>query len=374
VSIEPDPLQLELERAQTLVELGRFEEARAVLTQLLGREPGVARAWCLFAQTQLAAGYPKAALDAAEHAASREPENEWAHRLRSIALERLGYRNEAFAAANEAVAAAPHAWQTHMRLAEACLVGRWNSDVALSAAKRAVELAPNEPNAHFVLGRAFEMCGEGAEAELCYRRALEIDSQHAAAHHELARMRYEASRGRRRRHFGASSLVAAASGFRTAVGANPRSAAGAVANIEVVIRSFLARLTHLIFVSVCVGVVVVWVSGSSVVGRVVPPLLLAIPAGFAVRFLANAGPDVRRRTQQMAFQRPIALVSVSQVVAVALLLYSAVGPVVGLTDLVARHEPKDHSLGTWAAVLFAHPPLVAALALVISTVGRAGLL
>jgi tetratricopeptide (TPR) repeat protein len=319
VSTAHDPLQLELERAQTLVELRRYEEASAFLTQLLAREPEVASAWCLLAQSQLAARDPETALDAAERAAALEPENEWPHRLRSAALQNLG-RPGSIAAAREAVAAAPHAWQTHLRLAEALAAAKTNPDAALAAAERAVALAPNEPNTYAALGRAYEMRGDHAEAERSFRQALALDPQHAGAHHELARRRYEASGGRRRR-FGAGNLAAAASGFRDAVEANPRSHVGA-ANVEIVIRSFLARLSYLIFVSVWLATFVANNSSS----RVVPALLIAIPMAFAVRFLIALAPDLRRRVGYMAFHGWLAPASCAQVVAIALMLVSAAGP------------------------------------------------
>ena len=319
MSTEPDPLQLELERAQTLVELGRYEEASAVLTQLLAREPEVAPAWCLFAQAQIAAGDSNSGLDAAERAASLEPENEWAHRLRSAALQNLG-RPGAIAAAREAVAAAPHVWLTHNRLATVLAAANQNPDAALAAAERAVELAPNEPDAHRALGRAYEMRDDHAEAERCYRLALSLDPQNAAAHDALARRRLTASR-----RFGAGNLAAAASGFRDVVQANPRSAAGA-ANIEIIIRGFLSRLSYLVFVCVWASTLVTNHSGPSAAGRAVPLLLAAIPVGFGLRFLVSLAPDLRRRVGYMAFHGWLAPASYANAVALPLLVVSAAGP------------------------------------------------
>ena len=310
-------IQVELERAQALVGLGRFDEARSLLLDFVGREPDIAQAWCLFAQVQIATGDPKGALDAAERAAALEPGNDWPHRLRSVALQQLGDDDGSIAAAHEAVTAAPHSWQTHRRLAMALVLAKRNPDEALAAAGRAAELAPHEPDAFCTLGLAHEMRRGHAEAERCYRQALSLDPQHAASHEALARRQLATSRFGR-----AGNLAGAAAGFRDVVQADPR-ADHAAKNLELVLRVFIARLSYLIFL-------IVWIASRATAGtlsdRLVPLLLLAIPAGFAVRFLARLAPDLRRQVWYVAFHGSLAVASILQSCAVGLLLISAAAP------------------------------------------------
>jgi tetratricopeptide (TPR) repeat protein len=280
-----DQLVPRLERAQALIELGRFDEAASLLRGLLASEPGLAPAWCLFAQTRIGVDDAEAALDAAERAAALEPGNGWPHRLRSVALQQLGDLDGAIAAAHEAVSAEPHDWQTHRRLAISLIVASRDVDEAVAAAERAVALAPSEPGAHHALGLANDLRRNHAEAGRSFRAALALDPQYSPSHDALARRQLAASRFGR-----AGNLAAAAAGFRDAVRADPRAAHSAT-NVELVLRLFVARLSYLIFL-------IVWVAsrvtGDTLGDRIGPLLLLAIPAAFAARFLARLVPDLRR--------------------------------------------------------------------------------
>ena len=52
---------------------------------------------------------------------------------------------------------------------------------AVEALSRAVEAAPADANAHYLLGNAYGTLGRLDRAAACYRRALEIDPRHAKA-------------------------------------------------------------------------------------------------------------------------------------------------------------------------------------------------
>jgi tetratricopeptide (TPR) repeat protein len=308
---------LRLERAQALIGLGRFDEAGSTLRELLGSDPDIAPAWCLLAQTQIGLGEMEGALESAERAAALAPDNDWPHRLRSVALEQLGDADGAIAAAREAVAKGPHEWQTHKRLALALSLSKRDPDFALAAAGRAVELAPNEADAHCVLGLTHDARGDKAEAERCFRQALALDPQHAASHEALAHRQLATSRFGR-----AGNLADAASGFRDVVHADPR-ADHAARNVELVLRVFIARLSYLVFL-------IVWVAsratGGTLADRIGPLVLLAIPAAFALRFLARLAPDLRRHVYYIAFHGRLAAASIAQACAVALLFVSAAAP------------------------------------------------
>jgi tetratricopeptide (TPR) repeat protein len=316
-SKETDVLVVRLERAQALIEFGRLDDAAALLRELLGSEPNSAPAWALLAQAEIGLGDPKAGLDAAERAAALEPESDAPHRLRSIAMQQLGDDEGAVSAARAAVTLAPHNWQTHSRLAIALGVAKQDLDDALASAERGVELAPGVPATHYALGVVNDRMGKHAEAESCFRKALSLDPQHGPSHSALAARRLSTSRFGR-----AGNLAAAAGGFREAVQADPRASYSA-RNLELVLKVFLARLSYLIFV-------IVWiasrVTGSTVGARILPLLLLAIPAAFAVRFLARLAPDLRRHVYYIAFHGRLAAASIAQACAVALLFVSAAAP------------------------------------------------
>ena len=62
-----------------------------------------------------------------------------------------------------------------------CYLETQRPDMALEALTRAVRAAPEDATAHYLLGNACGTLGQLERAAACYRRALEIDPQHAKA-------------------------------------------------------------------------------------------------------------------------------------------------------------------------------------------------
>ena len=60
-------------------------------------------------------------------------------------------------------------------------------DVALTALERALQANPEEADTHYILGNACGTLGQLERAAACYRRALELDPQHAKAEEFLIR-------------------------------------------------------------------------------------------------------------------------------------------------------------------------------------------
>ena len=172
-------------RADALLDLGRADEAAALLREAIASEPESAHLHAQLAFALVRAERPKEALAAAETAAGLAPHWEWPHRLRAVALRALGKAKQAVAAAEEAVRIAPEESGSHEVLADCRLAARQLRG-AYEAAERAVALDPASAGAHHTLGDvALERDAPG-EAEEHYRRALELDPAEAMTLNNLA--------------------------------------------------------------------------------------------------------------------------------------------------------------------------------------------
>jgi len=220
-------------RARTLIDLGRHELAKAELAKALADDPGSTEAWCLLAQCEQKAGDVNAMRHAAGQALASNPDSEWAHRLQSLALHKLGRHTDAIQAAREAVRLAPHQWQQYVVLVTAMIprLDLFRAE-ATWAADRAVELAPQHAETHLTRGVLAGAQGNLVDAERNYREALRLDPENAAARNNLATIQLRGN-----------DLEAATAGFAAALAENPRLQV-ARDNIDLVCRRVLrgARL------------------------------------------------------------------------------------------------------------------------------------
>lgn len=327
---EVDATALAIQRARALCDLRRFGDAVQTLTAILGREPQNPYAWCLMARAQLGAGHSDAALQAARNASSLGPEEEWPHRLASLALYQLGDYPQAADAAKEAVRLAPHHWAAHVRLAYALARIKGRSKEANAAAKRGLELAPHEPDAHMAAGAVAVAARRREEAAAAFRRALEIDPQNAAAHNELARLNL---RRRPLLTMGSGLLADAARGFATAVRTDPRADVSR-RNLDVVLRLFLGRTAYFIFLDAALAARA-GANTTAAPGRILPILLLAIPAAFAVRFVIQLPPSVRPYLARWLGDRWIAVAAALEALATATVIVSCLVTQTARPPLVA---------------------------------------
>ncbi len=181
-------MSAELQRARALLEVGRWEQAQEVLGGYLAGAPQSVEALCLLARSHQLARNFQAMLAAANQAVAAGPTNEWAHRLRSIALGKLRLRRDSEEAARQAVTLAPGAWQPYVILVDALLAHGTAAHrrEAFRVAGRAAELAPQEPEVHNSRGRVFQAISDPAAARRCYQHALSLDPQNPTAQNNLA--------------------------------------------------------------------------------------------------------------------------------------------------------------------------------------------
>ncbi|WP_214320480.1 hypothetical protein [Nonomuraea sediminis] len=139
------------------------------------------REWCTLGAAELDKGHPDAALAAAQRAADLDPASEWAHRLISLALERMGRDQDAVAPAEQAVRLALGSWPARLRLAAVLrrVPGRW--DEAVRQAELAHRFAPERPEPQVLLGDLALLRGEHAKARRAYLKALKADPAHPQA-------------------------------------------------------------------------------------------------------------------------------------------------------------------------------------------------
>ncbi|MFI6321852.1 tetratricopeptide repeat protein [Nonomuraea sp. NPDC050556] len=156
-------------------------------------DPDNPRDWCVLALEHLAGDRAEAALDAARAAERLDPAGEWAHRLISAALQRLGRDLDALPDAREAVRLAPGSWHARLRLASVLrrLPGQW--DEAVMQAELAGLYAPEEPDPHVLTGDLALLRGDHAAAERSYLAALALRDDHPAARVNLGltRLRWD---------------------------------------------------------------------------------------------------------------------------------------------------------------------------------------
>jgi tetratricopeptide (TPR) repeat protein len=162
-----------VERARALLDLGRTDEARAMLARILAVEPSDVEALVVLSLAQ--ADEPRASLETARRVLSLDPENLQGLLLCADACLELNRVNEAVEYARAAVEEAPWLAAAHASLAQSLGRRRGRQDEAVQAARRAIELDPEEPIGYIAAGNIEMARAEWKEAERWYRKALEVD-------------------------------------------------------------------------------------------------------------------------------------------------------------------------------------------------------
>lgn len=174
------------EAALRLINAGRADDAIGVLGQFLAEHPTDVTTIGLLSLAHLRARRWAEALAAADEAIGFDPGYLPAWQRRGIALIELDRMGEAREAAVEYLRLAPDQWHAHYTMARVLRPVRGRRQEALGHASRAVELAPDDADAHNLLGVVYRAIEDRDNAERAYRTALAIDPSHALARSNLA--------------------------------------------------------------------------------------------------------------------------------------------------------------------------------------------
>lgn len=280
-----------LQRASALCDLGRWDDAAGRLRAILATDPHNEDGLCLMAQARLGQKAYDESLRMSLTAISVNPENEWPHRIASLALFELRRHEEARAMGRDAIRLAPNLAAGHINLARMLAESDADLGEARYAADRAVFLAPNDPDSHIAVGVVAIAAGRKEEAVAALERALALDPDNHVAHNELARLRLMTTQ-----LGNAGGLAQAAGGFAAALRANPRADVSRF-NLDLVLHLSLVRIAYAIFLVAFVALRVSQYSDAAL-ARVLPVLLLAFPAVFAARFVNGLEPQLRDYLRQ----------------------------------------------------------------------------
>ncbi|MDX6677772.1 MAG: hypothetical protein QOE31_1824, partial [Solirubrobacteraceae bacterium] len=184
MSVADDPARLEA-HAEALIDLGRPEEALAVLARASALDPDAMRPHALRASSLIALRRFDEAQEAATAAITRAPEDSDAHRLLSLAQLRTGMEKTAKDTALQAVALDPEEALNYVMLAETLQATRDEAG-ALAAARHAIELEPHGWYAHDLEGRLLLDHEEPRRAEQAFRRALALDPENEGVLNNLS--------------------------------------------------------------------------------------------------------------------------------------------------------------------------------------------
>ncbi|WP_372345152.1 tetratricopeptide repeat protein [Streptomyces sp. KL116D] len=183
------------ERADALLDLGRPDEAAALLSARLAEAPDDARAWAALARCHNTAGRSADALAATDEALRHQPEYALALLYRATALRGLNRMPDAADALRSAIRLAPHSGYAHAMLGEVqsfrALRGEEGAQElrreAADCAREAVRLSPEDPAMYMSAWKVAATVGDEAAKDGLEKAILRLDPTHAFALGEQTR-------------------------------------------------------------------------------------------------------------------------------------------------------------------------------------------
>jgi len=172
------------DRADALMDLGRYEQAIPLLSKSLAETPDDDRLHCRLADAFYSLGDHEKSQDYAERALHLNPNSDHAH----FRLAWLNLKNNYFDTALQHAKAAISIDSddaTNLYTLAWAEYHSGNNNKALSAAKRAIELNPDNADLHELIADLLFSTGEAKQAEPHYREALRYDPQSASIHCNL---------------------------------------------------------------------------------------------------------------------------------------------------------------------------------------------
>jgi tetratricopeptide (TPR) repeat protein len=180
LSTYPDQPQLLYLLGGLELKRGKLEEGVSLLRKSVKYAPGEAGFWCDLAIGLQKLGRSAEALDSIERALKLQPQNPAFHYNRANVLLGMEKAAEALAGFDRALALEPRAAQAHDKRGVA-LIGLGRANDALAAFDRALALDGNQATAHYGRGDALGLLGRWEESLASFDRALVLAPSYADA-------------------------------------------------------------------------------------------------------------------------------------------------------------------------------------------------
>lgn len=301
-----------LRRAELLADLACYADAVTEVRYAVALDPADPVPRVMLGRVRLLAEEPLEALREVDELLAVAPGTVPALVVRGFALADLGRYAEAARTADELLAVAP-ADAYAQRSAAAILGESRNGQPALDAAWRGIELAPEEPQAHLVLGLISARLELFDLAERAYREALRLDPDLAGAGNDTGVSRLE-----RRRYARQLAWLAEDTAIATGQLDSPRTIHHALRRLVMVGAGYLI---------VAVLVTAVLAPGGGVPSRAVAVLAAVVGGVFVWSGIARMpGPPGAVPAALMRADRTLAVGAYALSVAFALLLLYALVP------------------------------------------------
>ncbi|MFD4001199.1 tetratricopeptide repeat protein [Streptomyces rubiginosohelvolus] len=284
----PHPL---IEQAEALRALDRNDEAKELLARRLAEDSEDGAAWVQLARCHLVVREFEEVIRTTAEALRIAPDDWDALVVRTYGLRRTGRRDEALAAAQEAVRLAPQSSSAHVALSEALMAWPERRLDAVTAAEHAVRLNPEYGGAYYALWKSASFSGRADTREIvefAVRQALRLDPEDAWAVEQFAGMQAAAPGVR---------LPAKAAAYADGLAAAPGSTSLRVGLDRTVFR-MLRGTRWLAVLSLCIaGVVVDIFPTDGEVPKELPlPLGMRLYSVFLIALAWGLGALLRYRT------------------------------------------------------------------------------